>query len=171
MIPPWSGSDGFHGYAEECAAENQICWPMPNHDQLVERIERAREFWRSCQSADDHPFAELQKQILDSYRSVWGRESGYFAIDGGQFPPRGLATFEREGHFVAATVGMSLCPQPMVEMQVEDPRELSPRRIGDRTQQRPGARGKKSDFGAAQWAGENAVAAMDLVGPDAHLRF
>lgn len=121
VIPPWSGLDGFHGYANECAAENPICWPLPDNPNLFLRIARAREFWNECHSVDEHPFATLQQNILAVYRKTWGPESDYFSIDGGKFPPRGLATFESNDQFIAATVAMSFCPQPMVEMHVNDP--------------------------------------------------
>lgn len=124
VIPPWSGLEGFHGYADECAAENAICWPMPTNPQLFKRINRAREFWDACQSTDEHPFTQLQEEILASYKSVMGCEVNYFAIDGGHFPPRGLATYESGDDFMAATVGMSLCPQPIVEMHVGDPKNF-----------------------------------------------
>jgi hypothetical protein len=124
VIPPWSGLDGFHGYADECAAENPICWPLPNNPNLFLRIERAREFWMACRSADNHPFAELQEHVLTAYRKTLGIEANYYAIDGGNFPPRGLATFESNELFVAATVGMSFCPQPFVEIHVDNPQEF-----------------------------------------------
>ena len=120
VIPPWSGLEGFHGYAEECAAENQICCPMPDNPQLFERIRRAREFWQACSQPDSHPFGDLQERELAIYKAAFGEEVQYFAIDGGNFPPRGMVTFEFEGKFIAITVGLGLCPQPIVELQRDD---------------------------------------------------
>ncbi len=129
MIPPWSGIDGFHGYAAACASESPLCWPMPENPQLATRIRRAEDFWRSCQQEANHPFAILQPQIMDVYHRRFGEEEKYFSLDGGQFPPRGAALFRTsddsgDPSIVIATVGMSFRPQPNVELFVEEPRGL-----------------------------------------------
>ena len=55
VIPPWSGLEGFHGYAHECAVESPLCWPMPDNPKLRQRIENAEQFWLAWkqQSATD----------------------------------------------------------------------------------------------------------------------
>ena len=123
MIPPWSGVDGFHGYSAACAVESPLCWPMPENDSLQLRIRRSIEFWESCKSEHDHPFAVLQPKLIEFYESKFAAPAKYFAIDGGQFPPRGACIFRpaNQDSITIATVGMSLRPQPNVEMFVENP--------------------------------------------------
>lgn len=123
VIPPWSGVDGFHGYAAECAVESPICWPMPDNESLQLRIDRSAEFWESCKSEEEHPFAILQPQLLSCYENQFNAKPKYFAIDGGQFPPRGACVFRPadQASVTVATVGMALRPQPNVEMFVETP--------------------------------------------------
>ena len=128
VIPPWSGLEGFHGYAAGCIAESPLCWPMPDNPKLQQRIESAARFWQACRS-DDHPFTDLQPEILAAYDQVFATsqedekgkpsDTHYFSIDGGKFPPRGLVQYPSAG--VIATVGLSLCPQPAVELFVDDP--------------------------------------------------
>ena len=125
VIPPWSGLEGFHGYAASCIAESPLCWPMPENPKLHQRIKAAADFWATCES-DDRPFATLQPKILAAYENAFtasqledADQGRYFSIDGGQFPPRGLVQFESAG--VIATVGLSLCAQPAVELFVDDP--------------------------------------------------
>ncbi len=111
VIPPWSGLDGFHGYAANCASENMVCWPMPPGQEIERRVTQAREFWKHWN--DDPPFRTFQPDALAEYEKRFGRQEKYFAIDGGKFPPRGLVLLKGESgtrHLV--TVGMSLCPQP-----------------------------------------------------------
>ena len=126
VIPPWSGMDDFLGYAAECASASPLCWPLPSNPKLQQRIDRAAEFWNRFASPPD-PFAALQSQILDAYEAHF-RNAGnaattkYFSIDGGKFPPRGLVQLQTENSQILATVGMSLCPQPAVEMFTEDPK-------------------------------------------------
>ena len=129
VIPPWSGVDGFHGYAAECAVESPLCWPLPENESLQMRISRAAEFWNSCKSESEHPFAFLQPQLLACYENQFSAKPKYFAIDGGQFPPRGACVFRPADQqtVAVATVGMSLRPQPNIEMFVETP--SSQRRI------------------------------------------
>ena len=125
VIPPWSGMDNFVGYAAECASESPLCWPLPSNPKLKDRIDRADEFWNSFRSKPD-PFATLQSAILESYRARWSTDSigdpTYYSIDGGRFPPRGMVHYRTAQHHVLATVAMSLCPQPLVELFVENPR-------------------------------------------------
>lgn len=144
VIPPWSGLEGFHGYAASCIAESPLCWPMPDNPKLQQRIEAAAEFWAACNS-DSHPFASLQPKVLAAYDQAFGTsettapsEGNYFSIDGGNFPPRGLVQFESAG--VIATVGLSLCSQPAVELFSEEPSQqrrielairLSPNQMAD----------------------------------------
>ena len=133
VLPPWSGLEDFHGYAAGCIAESPLCWPMPDNPKLQQRIDAAAEFWKACGS-DDHPFASLQPKILAAYDQAFGSSeeakvsepddtqpsgSHYFSIDGGKFPPRGLAQYKSTG--VIATVGLSLCAQPAVELFMDDP--------------------------------------------------
>lgn len=133
VIPPWSGLDGFHGYAANCINESSVCWPMPDNPLLMQRIDSARDFWQSwgasTPSADGRsvpasPFAVQQPQVLANYRKRFGIQAGeesYFAAGGEQFPPRGLLHHRTDRLEVIATAGMSVCPQPAVEMFVDDP--------------------------------------------------
>ena len=135
VIPPWSGQEGFHGYSAECAVENEVCWPMPPHEALTQRINRADEFWSGFQNADN-PFVALQMSQLRFHRQRFlGIETAtnvgdkpanesYFSIDGGKFPPRGLVQYDLDDSVVLATVGMSLLPLPMVELATEQPSRL-----------------------------------------------
>ena len=136
VVPPWSGEEGFHGYAAECAVENEVCWPLPAHEALTKRIRQADEFWKSFQNKDN-PFALLQKSQFQAYRqrflALAGDDLGvgdkvtgetYFSIDGGKFPPRGLVQYDLAESIVIATVGMSLLPQPMVELATDQPSQF-----------------------------------------------
>lgn len=133
VIPPWSGLDGFHGYAANCINESSVCWPMPDNPLLIQRIDSAREFWGSWSdsTSDVHgvsvaasPFAIQQPKVLANYRKRFGIEPGeenYFSAGGDQFPLRGLLHHRSDRLEVIATAGMSVCPQPAVEMFVDDP--------------------------------------------------
>jgi len=145
VIPPWSGQEGFHGYAAECAVENEVCWPLPAHEALTKRMSQANAFWKTFQQKDN-PFTLLQKSQLGSYRQrflalesaseigVGDKVDGesYFSIDGGKFPPRGLVQYDLDDSIVIVTVGMSLLPQPMVELATEQPSQFRRVELGVR---------------------------------------
>ena len=132
IIPPWSGVDGFHGYSKECAMESPIAWPLVEHEQLIERLNNARQFWEACQDESSHPFAVLQPKILAAYQETFGKSGRYYSLDGGKFPPRGAMLYRDESTVTIATVGMSLRPQPNVELSVEHPAELRRSELGIR---------------------------------------
>ena len=128
VIPPWSGVDGFSGYASGCAVETPVAWPMPENPALLQRINDAHQYWLSFGENPD-PFTQLQPQLLEIYQRffVAAEPPEYFSIDGGKFPPRGLVEYSCQDQVVWATIGMSICRQPMVEIQSQDP--VSQRRI------------------------------------------
>jgi len=132
VIPPWSGLEGFHGYSDQCAIESPLCWPIPDNPRLVQRIQMADQFWKSFDSEAD-PFSALQHELLKVYDAQFlnqtkdapdshpAPERDYYQIGGNRFPPRGLVQYQIGHQFIIATVGMSLCPQPAVEIFSENP--------------------------------------------------
>ena len=140
VIPPWSGIDGFHGYAANCVNQTQVCWPLPDNALLIQRLENAKAFWDAWASettdangkvSSTSPFALAQPKILANYRQRFNtteEDEKYFAIDGGDFPLRGLVHYQTDGPNrgldILATVGMSVCPQPAVEMFVDQPAQF-----------------------------------------------
>ncbi|MDG1874699.1 MAG: suppressor of fused domain protein [Mariniblastus sp.] len=136
LIPPWSGLEGFHGYALECAIESPLCWPMPDNEKLDTRVIRAKEFWNSfldsialpkdsSQPSAPDPFAVLKSSLLECYQPRFNNEQKiepkYFSIGGETFPPCELVQYSSDQSTVLATVGMSLCPQPAVELFANNP--------------------------------------------------
>jgi hypothetical protein len=85
----------------------------------MERIQRAEQCWQSWASSD--PFAELRDILLPRYRRRWGAEIKAFAVDGGRWPPLMLVQFAADSESRFVTIGMSLRPQPNVELQTERP--------------------------------------------------
>ena len=134
VIPPWSGQEGFHGYSAECAVENEVCWPLPLKEALTKRITNADSFWKGFQN-ENNPLTQLQKAQLQAYRERFLAVDGdsdidvgdevdgesHFSIVGAKFPPRKLVQYDLADSIVIVTVGMSLLPQPMVELATDQP--------------------------------------------------
>ncbi|MCA9795522.1 MAG: suppressor of fused domain protein, partial [Candidatus Eremiobacteraeota bacterium] len=98
------------------------CWPLPEGEDLLERIERAREFWASWHQPPGKMFwPGYQDSLLRAYQSL-GTQVSYHSMDGGGWPPMGVVQLTNpQGVTVLATVGMSVRPMPGVEMALEDP--------------------------------------------------
>ena len=119
IIPPWSGVKGFAGYSSDCLAENPLCWPFPTNRRLFDRIAQAEDFWRSWE--DGKAWPQIRDSIVDAYESQIGVHSNYYAIDGGNWPPKALLRIPILEDIVLVTAGMCIRPQPNVEMYTDDP--------------------------------------------------
>lgn len=120
VIPAWSGLMGdFHGYARDCVRESPVCWPLPTEESLRERIEQAESFWREWE--DEEFWTRTRDPQVDAWEKVLGPSTKYYAIDGGLWPPKALLRFDLPERTILATVGVSLLPQPGVEMAYEEP--------------------------------------------------
>ncbi len=110
---------GFAGYSSDCLAENPLCWPFPTNRRLFDRIAQAEDFWRSWE--DGKAWPQIRDSIVDAYESQIGVHSNYYAIDGGNWPPKALLRIPILEDIVLVTAGMCIRPQPNVEMYTDDP--------------------------------------------------
>ncbi|MEO1450019.1 MAG: suppressor of fused domain protein [Bacteroidota bacterium] len=119
IIPGWSGQGGFWGYARDAIEQGPYAWELTEKNEYPQRIKAARSSWEMW-TRQHNPFDQRQRFILDMYKETFGPSDTYFAIDGGEWPPRGLYVRTGEARTVLATVGLSLHPMPMIEMYTED---------------------------------------------------
>lgn len=119
VIPPWSGMEGFHGYARDCSGETPLCWPLPDGGPLTDRIERAKAYWQLW--SDDSLWPRYRDEQIAAYETAFqAAHVKYYAIDGGNWPPKALLRFDLNDCRVLVTCGVSLRAQPNVEFHVED---------------------------------------------------
>lgn len=129
IIPGWSGFKGFPGYARDAIGEGRFAWEISPNNSFLERISRAKKFWHSWGTAET-PFQKRQPEILGLYEKAFGKESRYYAIDGGQFPPRGGTLLRGPSQTSFLTVGLSIFPQPQIEMHAETPEKVNRIELG-----------------------------------------
>lgn len=122
IIPSWSGMNGFHGYARDCSGESPLCWELgtPETNAQFARYAAAADYWQSW-SADPSPWPPLQDSFIRALEKTFGPHSNYYAIDGGQWPPKALLRIPTTAATVLATTGICIRPQPAVELHFEDP--------------------------------------------------
>ncbi|WP_316844387.1 suppressor of fused domain protein [Pedobacter psychrodurus] len=129
IIPAWSGNGDFCGYARDCKDHGEFCWELTTTTELINRVKSAQEYWCLWDN-DQTPFEIKQPQLLNSYVEILGNSDRYYAIDGNEWPPKGL--FLKTGDFndVFVTVGLSLLPMPVVEMYSENPEQINRIELG-----------------------------------------
>lgn len=122
IIPPWSGMGGFHGYAADNIGEGPLAWEIGPDNELVGRFREADAYWREWE--EDNPWPAIQDALLSNIEKTLGRHSNYYAIDGGEWPPKAIVRIPRPDSIVLVTIGVSVRPQPAVEMATDDPELL-----------------------------------------------
>jgi hypothetical protein len=122
-IVPWSGQNGLDGYARAAVGKGPFAWELEAPAALERRFADAERFWAAWDQSPS-PWERIQTAQLAAYAAAFGKDSRYFAIDGGQWPPRGLIRVDRGDGIVLATVGVALRPQPAVELATTQPEPL-----------------------------------------------
>jgi hypothetical protein len=123
IIPCWSGTKGFHGFARDCTEESPLCWPLDEDNVLHERVRQAREYWSLW--ADESFWERYREESVATIaRALGGEPTKYYAIDGGEWPPKALLRYSLPDRTLLVTIGVSLRSQPNVELYVEDPSPL-----------------------------------------------
>ena len=120
VVPYWAGHD-FCGYSKYSCADKFSTIPFPlgssDSNALFKRAEEARSFWKQDFSL---LWSNYQESYLSELESKYGEHIKYYAIDGGGFPPKALVVFEKDDMKYAFTIGVSLFPQPKVDMHFQD---------------------------------------------------
>ncbi|QXP59453.1 suppressor of fused domain protein [Olleya sp. HaHaR_3_96] len=119
IIPSWAGQGDFLGYARAAKGHGDFAWELSDSNQMYDRISKAQEFWNAW-DLDINPFNSQQPLLLDAYDKAFGKQDKYYAIDGNEWPPKGLYLRQGTSKTVFATVGLSLLPMPAVEMYTDN---------------------------------------------------
>ena len=119
IIPPWSGTDGFHGFSREAVGEGPVSWELDSDNVFFQRLKDAEAFWAKWDAENLWP--SIQTELMAPIESAFGPHSNYYAIDGGDWPPKALLRIPWQDRIVLITIGVSIRPQPNVEMHTEQP--------------------------------------------------
>jgi hypothetical protein len=122
-LVPSRAPEGFAAYARGAVGQSPLASELPASG-AIERRFAAAEAYRAEWDRSPDPWQRIQPTQLAAYDAAFGKESRYFAIDGGEWPPRGLIRVDRADGVVLATVGMAVRPQPAVELATDHPESL-----------------------------------------------
>lgn len=121
VIPGWSGVNDFNGYARDCQGESSLCWELKNAEKVMnQRIAKAKNFWQTW-SSGEATWADMQSSFLRTYNNILGQRSTYHPVDDEKWPPQALVETQIDGGTVLTTIGVSIRPQPRVEMHFDPP--------------------------------------------------
>jgi hypothetical protein len=128
IIPSWS-SPRCPGYSRDCIKESEFAWPLgdPSSNVLFERVRKAKAFWDSW---NEDSWTKIQETYLAVIERNIGKYNKYYAIDGGNWPPKAMVTVEKGGLTYIITLGVSVIPQPKVEMYYEEPNKYRRLELG-----------------------------------------
>jgi hypothetical protein len=80
IIPPWSGTKGFHGYARDNIGQGPVAWELGSDNVLFERFKQAQSYWQKWEDQEFWP--SVQSSQISQLEKVFGRHTKYYAIDG-----------------------------------------------------------------------------------------
>ncbi len=119
IIPPWSGTDNFNSYARDAIGEGPTAWELSSDNALLDRLDEAEAYWRAWD--DQGLWTSIQSSLMTPIEETLGAHSNYYAIDGGDWPPKALIRIPYHEGIVLVTIGMSARPQPNVELVTDSP--------------------------------------------------
>lgn len=112
FIPEWSNRE-FPGFSVFLKDQTPFGCDMSQAKEHLEQIIRdSREFWEELEG--DY-WSNFQQSHLDCIEAYLDNRNQYYAIDGGEFPPKALVTGLKDGNLYGLTLGVSILRQPMVE--------------------------------------------------------
>lgn len=122
-IVPWSGLQGFPGYARDVVGQAPAACAFPEDHAVEARFAAADEFWKAW-STTENPWPKLQEQIVMAYRPVLGTPQQVYAIDRDTWPPKAMLKIPGNEGLALVTCGVSLRPQPVIDPVVPEPRAI-----------------------------------------------
>ena len=119
VIPCFSGYNGFYGYSAFAKGTGPFAWELTEaYPRYEKEAEAGRALWAFF---DDEDFWDrVQEFHLSALNRFFGKEEKYYAIDGGQFPPKALVQGRKDGILYGITLGVSMIPMPKVEMYYQE---------------------------------------------------
>ena len=113
VVPGWSGYNGFCGYSKYAKGMGPYAWELTQAlPVLSARVQQSQQFWDYF---DTDYWPAVQDMHCKTLEAFFGKYERYFAIDGGEFPPKALLMGSAQNVAYAITAGVSMIPMPKAE--------------------------------------------------------
>ncbi len=177
IIPPWSGHDGFFGYARQAMDSDVGTYPFPEDETgITERLKENLEFWNHRTSSSH--WEQYRDSLLAHYEEAFGKHLQYYAVTDRAYPPMAVVEFAHgDSGRVYTTLGMSNQSMPGVELHMEEPEHHMRAEIitatPDIKEWMPGLMGRLGVYPwiSGSWFGHGHVYESGLGKPDSDLIF
>src|SRR5262245_39373297 len=70
IIPPWSGTNEFHGYARDNIGEGPVAWELGPSNVLFERFNQAQSYWKKWDDKEFWP--SIQSSQIAQLEGIFG---------------------------------------------------------------------------------------------------
>lgn len=117
IMPEWSGFKGVFGYSTGTDYETALAWPLNQENEQKHRFVKEKEFLNNW---TEDVWLNHQKSLLERYDSSFEGQTRYFAIDGGNWPPKGMKYISKGNLHSLFTVGVSILSMPSFGMNYEE---------------------------------------------------
>ncbi|MCM8530411.1 MAG: suppressor of fused domain protein [Lentisphaeraceae bacterium] len=117
IMPEWSGLQGFYGYSIGTDYETPLAWPLSKDNAQIHKFINEKEFLSNW---TEDVWIQHQEALLELYSNNFNGQERYFAIDGGNWPPKGMRYISQGSSHYLFTVGISILPMPLYGMNYEE---------------------------------------------------
>lgn len=119
VIPCFSGYKDFAGYSLFAKGMGPFACELKGaYGKFEKMVNDSRSFWSFFE--DENFWGRVQDFHLGVLNRFFGKEEKYYAIDGGEFPPKALVQGRKGDIIYGITLGVSMIPMPKLEMYFED---------------------------------------------------
>ncbi|MDO5558446.1 MAG: suppressor of fused domain protein [Oscillospiraceae bacterium] len=114
-IPPIAGLYDFPGFSRYAKGQHRYAWGFPDDpDSIIKRAEESAAFWNYM---NRDPWQDIQTTHMKAIEGFFGKHEKYYAIDGGNFPPKAIMQGRKYGRIYGITLGVSMFPMPKSDIK------------------------------------------------------
>lgn len=117
ILPSWATPDQIPGYSRYCKSNCLLAWVLDKDNNLLSRIDEAREYWAQDFSKT---WTSYIKRYTQDLIHTYGEEIACYELNKDAFPSYYLFIFEKANVRYAFTAGMGLFAMPNTDQYFEN---------------------------------------------------
>ena len=122
IVPYWANADMIPSYSKDCIKHYITFYPLTEDNEMIPKVRKAQKFWATLKNQEDwwEQFQTTGSEILEKYFDNC-RDYYAYAIDREAWPPKALLRYQFDDITYLITYGVSIIPQPQVEIHKDNP--------------------------------------------------